>query len=375
MMQSSTIPTPTDPPAETSTAVAPPRSRRALRRLGRLAALGLALLIIAGGIGQTLRDQSTTTALLMYLPLPLLAGCAIALDAAWRGRSLIAPRFALTALALGASAWSAWWLIGSGREHSPAPGEREVSILHWNVQWGGGFFRGPRTWAAQRATILAKRPDLVVLSEAPPEDWLAQLVADFGPGASLVSIQHDPRSSYWYRLAVISRQPLRQEPAPSLPNGSALSVVAEVDGRDLRFLIVDGLSTPTRSRLPFLAAIARSCRQARDQGRPYDLVLGDFNTPSRSLGFDEQQALGYTLAGRSAAGWRATFPAWLPAYDIDHVWLAPKLTLTSCSFFNGPHTDHRGQVVRFLRNTVPTANPSATTDGNSSKRLTAKNAK
>ncbi|MHB1561852.1 MAG: endonuclease/exonuclease/phosphatase family protein [Isosphaeraceae bacterium] len=366
---------PTATPGDPTTAATPSRRRRIAHRLGRLSAVGLALLILAGGLGQALRDRSTATTLLMYLPLPLLAGCAVALDAAWRGRSLGWPGFALTALALIAAGWSAWWLIGSGREHPATPGEREVSVLHWNVQWGGGLFRGPRSWAAQRAAILARHPDLIVLSEAPPRDWLDQLVAELGPGASLITIQHHPSSPYWYRLAVISRRPLRQEPAPSLPNGSALVVVAEVDGRDLRLLIVDGLSSPTRPRLPFLAAIAESCRRARANDRPFDLVLGDFNTPSRSLGFDELEALGYTLAGRSAHGWRATFPAWLPVYDIDHVWLAPGMTLASCSFFNGPHTDHRGQHIRILEKPKNDSSPSMHSNGNPSARGTTNNTK
>ena len=78
------------------------------------------------------------------------------------------------------------------------------------------------------------------------------------------------------------------------------------------------------------------------------MIVGDFNTPSRSLGFDELVAEGYRLAGWSSAGWRATFPSWLPVYDIDHIWIAPRSRIGSCEFFNGPWTDHRGQVVRVL---------------------------
>ena len=81
---------------------------------------------------------------------------------------------------------------------------------------------------------------------------------------------------------------------------------------------------------------------------PYNVILGDFNTPSRSLGFPELERLEYRLTGRSSSGLRGTFPAWLPVYDIDHVWRAKDLGLDSCKFFNGPHTDHRGQVVRIL---------------------------
>ena len=83
-------------------------------------------------------------------------------------------------------------MTGSGNTSQPR-GDREVSVLHWNVQWGGGLFRGPVTWAAQRATMVRMKPDLIVLSEAPPCDWLDRLVADLGPGASYVGVQHDPR--------------------------------------------------------------------------------------------------------------------------------------------------------------------------------------
>jgi endonuclease/exonuclease/phosphatase (EEP) superfamily protein YafD len=102
-----------------------------------------------------------------------------------------------------------------------------------------------------------------------------------------------------------------------------------------------------------LKAIAEVCRGARAAGRPYDLVLGDFNTPARSLGFDELEALGYRLAGRSARGWRGTFPAWMPVYDIDHVWLGAGNRPADATFFNGPSTDHRGQVVRVLLSKEP----------------------
>jgi endonuclease/exonuclease/phosphatase family metal-dependent hydrolase len=57
-------------------------------------------------------------------------------------------------------------------------------------------------------------------------------------------------------------------------------------------------------------------------------------------------AQGYALASRSSSGWRGTFPAWLPVYDIDHVWLRPGLIVQSCTLFNGPVSDHRGQIVR-----------------------------
>jgi endonuclease/exonuclease/phosphatase family metal-dependent hydrolase len=322
--------------------------RQTRKTLTRVAASVSAGLIVAGLAGQVIRDGSVATALLMYIPLPLVGAAAVGLDLAVRGRSVRPPRFGVTALGLVAVAWSAWAMTGLGIVEQPEPGDREISVLQWNVQWGGGLFRSPRTWAAQRRAIVGMTPDLIVLSEAPPREWLDQLVADLGPEASRAGVHHDPTSTYWFGMAVCSRWPLRFDERWKLPGGVAMSVTADVRGRPIRLLVVDGVSAPTRSRLPFLRAVAATCRGAAAEGRPFDLVLGDFNTPSRSLGFDELEALGYRLAGRSARGWRATFPAWLPVYDIDHVWLGRGNRVRSCAFFNGPNTDHRGQLVRVL---------------------------
>lgn len=324
------------------------RWRLALRALARIAAFGSVVLIMAGLVGQVLRDRSVTAALLMYIPLPLIGGFAVVLDSLWSGRSLFRPRFGLLVLGMAAVAWSILAMTGSGVVDPPSPGDRVVSVLHWNVQWGGGLFRSPRAWRAQCGAIQGRNPDLIVISEAPAGDWIDRLVADLGPGASFVGMQHDPRSTYWYRLAVCSQWPVRLDRRLSLPGGSGMSVVAKVEGRPIRLLVVDGISLPTRSRLPFLRAIAAACRDAETAGRPFDVILGDFNTPSRSLGFDDLAAIGYRLAGRASAGWRGTFPSWLPVYDIDHVWLGRRVRLGACTFFNGPYTDHRGQVVHVL---------------------------
>jgi endonuclease/exonuclease/phosphatase family metal-dependent hydrolase len=221
-------------------------------------------------------------------------------------------------------------------------------VLHWNVQWGGGLRRAPRTWAAQRAKILQWRPDIVVLSEPAARSALPELVRDFGPGAECVGIPLRRASRNWLVCAVCSRWPVRLEERVELPGGEAMSAVVEVRGHPVRFLIVDGKSNPFRSRLPFLRAIVDSCQSAASAGRPYDGVVGDFNTPSRSIGFDALCTQGYQLASRSSNGWRGTFPSWLPLYDIDHVWLRPGLRVRSCTLFNGSATDHRGQFVRIL---------------------------
>ncbi len=322
------------------------RARRLAVALGRVAAFGIAALIAVGLLGQAVRDRSIATALMMYIPLMPMGLAALVIDLSFRGRSLRRPRFGLTILAGVAVGWSAIAMIGTGASSERRGIGDELALLHWNVQWGGGLFRGPVAWKALRSAMVNRHPDLIVLSEAPPDDWLEQLTGDLGAGVTHVGIFHDPKSPYWYRMVVCSRWPIRLEGRETLPGGVAMSVAAEVRGRDYRLLVVDGVSSPLRSRLPFLRAIAEACRKATDEGRPYDFVVGDFNTPSRSLGFDAMKDQGYRLASDSTLGWRGTFPAWLPAYDIDHILIGPRLRVRSCSLFNGPWTDHRGQIAR-----------------------------
>ena len=266
--------------------------------LGDLAAVGSAILIVVGLAGQAIRDRTVATALMMYVPLLPLGLAALGLDLLCRGRSWPRLRFGSTLIGILAIGWSTITMMGTGAKSERREGDEEVTLLQWNVLWGGGHFRGPKAWKAQRSAITDRNPDLVVLSEAPPDDWLGQLTGDLGEGASHVGIFHDPMSPYWYRIAVCSRWPIRLEGRVPLPGGAAMSVTAEVRGRGYRLLVVDGVSSPFRSRLPFLRAVAEACRDAASTGRPFDCVVGDFNTPSRSLGFDELADQGYHLASR-----------------------------------------------------------------------------
>lgn len=317
-----------------------------LATLGLVIAFGLATTIVLGLAGQLIRDRTVLAAILMYLPLLPGGVAAIVLDLCRRGRALPKARFGLTLMGALGTAWATLTMIGAGAAGDAGKSDHGVTVLHWNVQWGGGIFRSQRSWAAQRTEILRHEADIVILSELPPADWVEQLVDTLGPRASIAGIQHDPGSRYWYRLAVCSRWPTRLEDRWPIPGGVAMSATAEVRGRLIRILAVDGRSNPFQSRLPFLHAIVDACRDAAAEGRPFDVVAGDFNTPSRSIGFDALESQGYSLASRSSGGWRGTFPSWLPIYDIDHVWVGTRFRVGSCDVFNGPATDHRGQVVR-----------------------------
>ena len=323
---------------------------RARRQAGLVVGSGLALAIALGSAGQVIRDRSVPLALLMYLPTVPLGLAAACLDAACRGRALPRGRFALGAIGLVAAAWAAWPLVGWGPASAPASTagvDSVVSVLQWNVLWGGGQVRDPAKWARIRAEIVGQGADLVVLSEAPPDDWLDLLAADLGPGTTRVQAEHTPEDEYWYKLVVFSKGPLRLARPEPIADGAGVVVEAEVRGRLVRLLVVDARSNPLLPRGPRLLGVADACRRAREAGEPFDVVLGDFNTLSRSLGFDAIEAEGYDLAARSCRGWRGTFPSILPAYDIDHVLIRRDELPVECRLFTNLASDHRGQVATF----------------------------
>jgi endonuclease/exonuclease/phosphatase family metal-dependent hydrolase len=237
--------------------------------------------------------------------------------------------------------------VGAGRAEEPD--RRPVGLLQWNVHWGGGREASAETWAEIEAEIDRHAPEVVVLSEAPgPEHgWLEGTARRHG--WAIAQCQNEPGSPYWYNLAVCAVPPVRREYEEEAPNGHVMAVVVRMRGRALRILVVDGVSEPRTSRLPLLNDVARRCRRAAEAGAPIDVLAGDFNTPSRSAGFDPfpELAGGYRLASWSAVGWRGTFPAWCPLYDIDHVWLRHGFAVRDSELFTNPRSDHRGQVVRF----------------------------
>ncbi len=322
--------------------------RKLQKILKSLLVTGLILAIALGLVGQLVRDRSVILALFMYLPLPLIGLIAIGVDAIYRGQAVPKGRFVLGSLGLIALIGSSLPMIGFGPGSRAGGGGVEISLLHWNVYWGGGRPSEPTRWASIRREILSHPADLVVLSEAPGGGWIDQLVTDLGPGANRVQVEHVPGSTDWYRLVVCSKGPLRLVRSEKFTDGVGMVVEAEVRGRLVRLLVVDARSNPLLPRSPRLNEIAAICRSARASGEPIDLIVGDFNTIARSLGFDAIEAEGYALASRSSKDWRGTFPSLLPVYDIDHVWVGSQFTVMESHLFTNLASDHRGQVARFV---------------------------
>lgn len=324
------------------------RVRRWSRRLAGPMTAVLVALNVLGLVGYVARDRTVALALMLYLPLMPLGLAALVLDLARRGRSLPGCRFGLAAIGLAGAAASGNWMIGHGPDPAPVLPGIEVRLLQWNVLWSGGRWWGGRRWEAMAEEIGRQGPDVIVLSEAPPVPKIADLARRLGEHWSWTTLENPPKSSYWCRLIVLSRWSTRLERREPIPSGSGMVVRVDRPGRAIRLLVVDGQSRPTRLRTPLLRGIASICDREADAGRPIDAVLGDFNSVSRSLGFDDlaRAADGYRLASRRSRGWRGSWPSPCPIFDIDHVWVGAGARVLACELFSHYASDHRGQVVR-----------------------------
>jgi endonuclease/exonuclease/phosphatase family metal-dependent hydrolase len=217
--------------------------------------------------------------------------------------------------------------------------------MHWNVQWGGKPIE--RAWGVTAERIIEQQPDVLILSEGPNDERIDLLCRRlWRTEGNYVSVAHEPQARYWFKLAVASRWPVRLEERVALPNGTAINVAIDVSNRPVRVLVVDGMSNPRIPRTPMLRAVSDHCTAAARAGRAVDVVAGDFNALARSVGFDALRADGYVLASTRSGGWHGTYPAIVPMYDVDHVWLGNGLVPRSCRFVTSiGSTNHRGQVL------------------------------
>jgi endonuclease/exonuclease/phosphatase family metal-dependent hydrolase len=341
-----------------------------LTRIARLVfPIGLIGLIGTGLLGFVMRGPNVLLTLPLYIPLPPLGALSLfwGVRKAIAGHRIRALHSAQILCGLVALGTSGSWMIGHGPDTSSVPLDdasagsanrptdaipnvldRGMTVLHWNVQWGGSLAALTGGWPAIVDRIVELAPDILILSESPGEDQLSALIRELGNGWFVGRYeQENVRSDYWYRMIVIARWPVREEARLAVRNGAAVECVVERPNRSIRILAVDGKSQLTIDRTPFLHDVARICDSAAREGRTIDVVAGDFNALSRSIGFDAiaSAGAGYRLASRFATGWRATWPSILPQYDIDHIWVRQAIPILSCSLFTEFATDHRGQIA------------------------------
>lgn len=324
-----------------------------LRRWIRIAIdLGVVAAFLAAVAGHYLRDRYAPLAVLTYFPLAPVAAGAFVWDLLRRGRVFGRARFGLAIVALVFVVIGGRWMWATQPlDALESANVGPIRLIHWNVKWGGGLRSPGEHWDSIADELAVQTPDVIVLSESPRQiardgsDWT------FAEDWSTVRWYGRMRGGYYWSLVVSSRWPTRELWRRYLKGGVAMRIDVEMPDGPLRLLVVDGVSDPRRDRLPYLNAIADLVELAEHADEPIDVVVGDFNALSRSIGFDRyaEAPLNLRLAARHGGGWRATGPAILPVIDVDHAWLAPPMRLTGVERFTRWPSDHVGYALELYR--------------------------
>lgn len=334
----------------TSVTVPHPIRRRLSDTITLALVLACGAMLLLAILGRIVRDRNILFALMMYLPiLPIAAATLLAVIVRLSRRPRAGTKWliGLGATALLAALLNITEMTGRTPATRISSARVNVTVMQWNVQWGGREIFPP-AWDPTARAILAEAPDILVLNEAPADERIARLCRNLGDTWTFASRGHEPKSRYWYNVAVASRWPVRFGREVMIPNGAAMSVLIEAPERALRVLVVDGISDPRILRTPMLHAVAAYCRDEAAAGRAVDIIAGDFNAMSSSIGFDALRQQRFALASDASGSWRGTFPMPLLLYDIDHIWVGRALRVAGCGFVRSTGTNHRGIVARVV---------------------------
>jgi len=274
----------------------------------------------------TVRDAWPLIATFHYATPPSLvaAGGSVAavLAARRRRRSLTIGNLVLAAVAL-------WAFVATSHfthDAAPAPVAEAIRGVLWNVQRGRGG------WKRVAQAIAARDPDIVFLVEpGHPQEGAQSAIAAALPGHRSLWIES--------KALVFVRGTVELREVRSLAQrGTAAELHLVVRGRTLAVVVADITSSPLRPRAPMLSMLWEFVAPLRDEPA---LVVGDFNTPRRSVHLDGWRR-DWTHAFEAAGnGFDGTWPAWFPVLAIDHVWASRSLEVTRCELLTTWASDHR----------------------------------
>ena len=279
-------------------------------------------------VGQLFRDCTRLSGILFYIPSPVvLVVCAVGGYFAWRARS----RKIAVAMTLGALA-SAVVVFGVENHFRFAqrqvPLEDTIRLVHWNV------FYGHAGWDGLMDEILQAGPDICVLSEVPSRAELPTMSKYLGDDYTAIRFGH---------MAVVARGSLEDGHWFRRKNGlRAFGLVWKSDRGSFRVLVVDLDSNIIMSREPRLLAM-RKIMVDWDA----DIVVGDFNSPRRSLALSPLPSGFVHAYDAVGSGWSYTWPVPCPLYAIDQCILGKRIRPVAYKLESSTHSDHRRQVLDF----------------------------
>ncbi|HEX8312436.1 MAG TPA: endonuclease/exonuclease/phosphatase family protein [Chthoniobacteraceae bacterium] len=301
--------------------------------LALLASSARATLLVLLGLGVLLRtinyDQEGWLLAWFYVAQwPVLAALAAALSIL----SLMSrQRMSATVAASAGLAFAAIWISGSWQSHElPATAAETVRVVYWNAA-------RPRDRLDQViARARSFEADFLAVGEAASEteEEQAKWRAAF-PGHNLQRLGGE--------MLIASRGPIRAVRYGSLRQLGRYNLVeVELNGRLLRFIVVDFDADATRSRRAAFEALAEIAAPYADQPL---VVTGDFNTPTDSPHFAVLRPYLSDAWPMAGYGLSESWPVPVPLLRLDHLWVSAELQPVAYHMDWSRLSDHRAQVL------------------------------
>ena len=231
-----------------------------------------------------------------------------------------------------------WFLAVDVRWHRANPrDETSLRVAVWNV---AHLARGRE---AITATANAWDADLIGLLETrgvKPEhlaEWERLM-----PGYTAHSTRY---GMIWMARRSVTIQP----PVELAPNSACMAIEFEYQNQNCRAVLVDIASSLKVPRVPTLLKCYDTLKSWDE--RP-TLMLGDFNTPPESCGFDPFRAGFRNAFSDRGRGYAATWPVPFPVLQLDMIWVSSDWSVSNCYHDWSDCSDHRPVVmdVKFRMN-------------------------
>lgn len=297
--------------------------------LGTSVRCGAPLLVAGWALGLLTAARTDHLVWFSYVPAPVaLLACLLWWWAARRGTRL-ALRLCMVVLTAGA----AFKFLASDmavRRRAEAPPRSAMRLVHWNIHYAQAGY------PALFDVLLRDEPDILLLSEA-RFDLQARTIA-----LRRLNLFH---SFYQDGLSILSKYPMEALPHPALTNARAYAVSIATPSGPLQVALVDVYSHPLLNRQLPLSALAdwTATREARG---PL-IVAGDFNTLRDSADFRPLRRRLRHAYERAGFGWPYSWPAPVPLYALDHVWVSDAVAVHAYALRDSRASDHLRQVLDF----------------------------
>lgn len=323
-------------------AATPPRYgrvRRVVTRVAgwvrRIAFAAAGILVVAAFLRAVARDEWWISATLFYaLPLTVQAVAWVVLALVWRRRRWLRA----WALAMAAGCFL-WWTLALWQPldvHKLRTSDRSVNVLFWNI---GHRESLPESLGT---LILERQPEFVGLAESEKLDRIAMTELQLAvPGYEVLQMPDGMIAMVRGKAKVISSKWLKQR--------SRVHVVAaqltSMPELTWRFVLCDVGPWPP---LPRTEILDEQLRQAGEE--PRTIVVGDFNTPIDSAGFDAwHRRFEHGIA--DCADYDGPPETWcfgLPLLSIDHQWGSRDLVSAKAEKGSQLFMDHQWVLVHWL---------------------------